>query len=160
MFSLWEEEAREGGLLMQETIKAYIAGFIDGEATITITKSKRRRSANWHYSLTTIISNTDLKPLRFIQKYYGGFITTQKAIKSSNKPRRLLKIATYDSRRLLKDIQKYSILKREHIKVAFSLIEIKERYAPLPGKKCSKLFIRLQEKCKQKINKLNKKGVQ
>ena len=49
---------------------AYIAGFFDGEGTVSIAPNKTRKKVN--YVLTVYIYQQDKAPLELIQKEFGG----------------------------------------------------------------------------------------
>lgn len=57
---------------------AYIAGFIDGEGCIRIAKRKQRRSIYPRYILTIVVGNTNILPLRFCKRRFGGKIKLKK----------------------------------------------------------------------------------
>ena len=142
---------------IKEVTKAYIAGFIDGEGCISITKSKRRQSSSYCYALNVIISNTNWGVLRYIQKYYGGTI-----VQLETRPmwidRYALRVGTHSSHKLLKDLRKYFIVKNQQVGVALEFMKIKKKYSGELGKKFSVAFLQLQEGCKLKMDKLNKRG--
>ncbi len=52
----------------------YLAGFIDGEGSLMITKSRSRKSGNVQYRARMSISNTDREILEQISDRYGGTI--------------------------------------------------------------------------------------
>ena len=65
------------------TEAAYIAGIIDGEGTITLTRKHR----NEFRQLAVTISNTEKYLLEYILRVIGaGKITTKKTVKSHHKP--------------------------------------------------------------------------
>ncbi|MEK6883739.1 MAG: LAGLIDADG family homing endonuclease [Nanoarchaeota archaeon] len=60
------------------TIKAYVAGLIDGEGTITVHHHGRKIGQKSQYLPFICIGNTNKQCLEFVQKYYYGHITTRK----------------------------------------------------------------------------------
>lgn len=52
----------------------YLAGFIDGEGSLMITKSRSRKSRNVQYRARMSLSNTDREILEQISEQYGGTI--------------------------------------------------------------------------------------
>lgn len=55
----------------------YLAGFIDGEGSVMITKSFAGKSGSTHYRARLTISNTDRRILEEIRRDYGGIIVNQ-----------------------------------------------------------------------------------
>jgi len=95
---------------MEETDKAYIAGFIDGEGYIGITRQERENRPTMSYRTILTISNTKIEALKFCEKFYGGRIrieanTFRWYCPSANQERLLLDILPY-----LKLKQKNAIL--------------------------------------------------
>ena len=142
---------------MNNEIRAYVAGFIDGEGCITITKSKRRRASSYCYALNVVISNTNLESLELIQKYYGGKIVKLQT-HSLWVGRYALRIGTHESHVLIKDLTGYFIVKRKQARVALIFMEIKQKYGGKLGRRCDEAFLQMEEGCKLNMNKLNKRG--
>ncbi len=65
-----------------EFIHAYAAGLMDGEGTITLTKSKKKARRRPHVSL----SSTTIELVELFKKYYGGTIVSHKVYKAHHKP--------------------------------------------------------------------------
>ena len=61
---------------------AYIAGIIDGEGTITL--SRFSKTAKYRY-LVVSVSSTTIQILEFLQSKYGGSISKQKVYKKHHK---------------------------------------------------------------------------
>lgn len=59
---------------MNETEAAWMAGFIDGEGTLTILKVMVQGSSSPRYRATAQITNSNLEALRIFQQFYGGSI--------------------------------------------------------------------------------------
>ena len=55
---------------------AYIAGFFDGEGTITIHHRNSLDKINW-YRVCASISNTDISLLEYLKDLFGGHISTR-----------------------------------------------------------------------------------
>lgn len=68
-----EDRVRVGGKITPE----YLAGFMDGEGSIMITRSSRRNSRGLSYRARIDITNTDRCVLEEIRDQYGGFISRQ-----------------------------------------------------------------------------------
>ena len=142
---------------INEVTRAYIAGFIDGEGCITITKSKKRRTSSYCYALNVVISNTNLESLELVQRYYGGKIVKLQ-VHSIWVDRYALRIGTHKSHMLIKDLTGYFIVKRKQARVALIFMDIKKKYGGRLGKRCDESFLQKEEDCKLNMNKLNKRG--
>jgi hypothetical protein len=57
-----------------ETDKAWMAGFIDGEGCLTISRQVRPARPSPAYRVFLTVSNTNRAPLEFFQSVYGGGI--------------------------------------------------------------------------------------
>jgi len=55
----------------------YLAGFVDGEGTLTIAKRRRHSGRSIEYSVRVSISNTNKEILETIQDVWGGTLATQ-----------------------------------------------------------------------------------
>ena len=68
----------------------YLAGFIDGEGSLMITKSRSRKSGHVQYRARVTVCNTDRGILEEICRDHGGTIHKAGARKSSWKPAYML----------------------------------------------------------------------
>ena len=59
---------------MEEVVKAYLAGIVDGEGTVTLMKHHKNETP----SPAVTVSNNSLKLLKWIQARVGGGITSKK----------------------------------------------------------------------------------
>jgi hypothetical protein len=58
-----------------ETDKAYLAGFVDGEGTLTITRHMRRdRPGYRRFNLRLAVYNTNLELLWMLRGIWGGTV--------------------------------------------------------------------------------------
>ena len=98
---------------------AYIAGIIDGEGCITITRRKIRRlkTDNWYYEPQVIISNTNKELLRFCAECYGGWITKLRKCKSNHSIAYQWKVTGNEMRSLLDAVNPYLIVKRKQANI-------------------------------------------
>ena len=86
------------------TEAAYVAGIIDGEGTITLTRKHR----NEFRQLAVTISNTERYLLEYILRIIGaGKITTKKTVKTHHKPSFTFAIYNRQALRLLDQIHPY-----------------------------------------------------
>ena len=102
----------------EKGIIPYIAGLMDGEGCITITRRKSCKNRiypnnYWYYEPQTIISNTNKKVLSFCLSYYGGWIATVKMCKREHATVYHWKLTGDKMRGLLTDIIPYLIVKKK-----------------------------------------------
>lgn len=95
--------------------KAYIAGFIDGEGCITVCR-RMKPSGNYSYQVRVIITNTDLKIIRWFKKVTGiGFVRTATWENYSEKwkPIHRYEVDSNLARELLDEISPYLMIKKD-----------------------------------------------
>ena len=114
---------------LTETQKAYIAGFVDGEGCISITKDKRPRAG---HQVTFRVCNTDKEVLDYLCAVTGlGYVTP--ALMSTTehraprfkdcKPQWKWQFSANGMRELLPVILPYLIVKLEVTKTALELLQ-------------------------------------
>jgi hypothetical protein len=112
---------------LTETEKAYLAGLVDGEGCISITKNKpARRSLNPNYYVQTFVVNTDERVIRYCQETTGVGSVTFFPI-SKKKPKHkdqwtwcLRSASTVD---FLKQILPYMIVKKRQAELLIEFYE-------------------------------------
>lgn len=103
-----------------ETIKAWAAGFFDGEGCVLI---NLRPNNSLHCILD--VTNTQAQPLKFLQSFYGGGIT-QKFRKPPRRHVYVWQLSGQNSEMFARDILPYSIIKKTqlelylHVRTLFS----------------------------------------
>jgi len=109
---------------LNETEKAYIAGFIDGEGYISIQRTVRRRKdfqLSIYYQLTLKIGNTDLEVLKYINDVTGvgeiHLYDYEYADNIRRKPVYDLQICGKKAQNLLNEILPYLHTKKESAKI-------------------------------------------
>lgn len=96
---------------MNEIEKAYVAGIIDGEGTVTLAKHKSNALPSPEIS----IANNDIKLLLWVQnKVNGGVIVNKKKRKQHHHDSYTWTIRYDKAMRLLDDIRDYLIVKKQH----------------------------------------------
>lgn len=95
---------------LEEVEKAYIAGIIDGEGTITLTRHHRNETPAPNVS----ISNNDLTLLHWIKRKVGGTIITKGKKKQHHKESYTWHLRFDKAIGLLNEIRDYLIIKRQH----------------------------------------------
>ena len=101
---------------LTEAQKAYIAGFIDGEGNLNIRKHPRSFNGKRYYthSIRTVLTNTDLRPIDFIQGLVGGKrYTRTQHLGVGHQRCYSLALNGAESQKLLKQILPYLIVKKE-----------------------------------------------
>jgi hypothetical protein len=94
---------REDNMRNREVI-AYMAGIIDGEGTITLTRVNKTDS---YRTPVVSVSSTSYEILEFIHKHYGGAIVNHKTYQKHHKQSWVWKI-TYDKAiQLVSDVYPY-----------------------------------------------------
>ena len=83
---------------------AYIAGLIDGEGTITLSRKHR----NENRQLVVSISSTEINMLKYVQEVVGaGKITNKRTYRSNHTPSGTYQISNRQALDLLKQIAPY-----------------------------------------------------
>ena len=132
---------------------SYVAGFFDGEGSITITRKYYVRKTGkkvTYYRLLIHVGNTDKKIIEDLQKKYGGYIRVfHPPLAGYTKTFYRWMLCRNAAYQFLKKIEKYLRIKKERVKLAIEFEEtvIHQRKSRVLGK----LF-------KDKINLLNKRG--
>lgn len=125
--------------LLSAVDAAYLAGFIDGEGTVTLT----RKHKNENRQLAVTISNTERQILEFCLKAIGaGKITNKRTTKSHHTPSFTYAIYNRQALALLKQIEPY--LRSYKVKRARLILENYIALTPRNGKYTEKMMIRRQ----------------
>ena len=98
---------------------AYIAGIIDGDGCITITRRKIRRlkTDNWYYEPQVIITNTDKELLRFCAERYGGWIAKLRKPNRNYSTAYQWKVTGDEMKSILDDVNPYLIVRRKQANI-------------------------------------------
>ncbi|MFA5037796.1 MAG: LAGLIDADG family homing endonuclease [Candidatus Izemoplasmatales bacterium] len=119
---------------MNDTTKAYLAGFIDGEGCIRIVECKAkwsRGSINPRFREHLQVSNTNFEVMEWIRENFGGCITVKsEGIKKDGIYRKKQwKICWYDLQavNLLKLMLPFLIVKNEEARVCIEFSEVKKQ---------------------------------
>jgi len=130
--------------------KAWMAGFIDGEGWIGMSKQKRENRPNPTYRTSVKISNQQIESLEVFKQYYDSQIKRYKDCYQWVCPERMLS-------RLLEDIIPFLILKKEQAK---TLLEYKQYLDFWKNSGTRKTLgsedLRVREICYLKCKELNK----
>lgn len=119
---------------------AYLAGFIDGEGTITLT----RKHKNENRQLAITISNTERQILEFCLNAIGaGKITNKKTTKSHHTPSFTYAIYNRQALTVLEQIVPY--LRSYKVKRAHIILENYIALTPRNGKYTDKMLLQRKE---------------
>jgi hypothetical protein len=89
---------------LKPEVASYIAGLIDGEGTVTLS----RRHANEHRQLVVSIANTELPLLKFVlDQASTGKITRKRTVSNSHTPSYCYSISNRQAISLLQQIAPY-----------------------------------------------------
>lgn len=103
---------------------SYIAGFVDGEGSISIL----RHSEN-HFGLQIQINQMDKRPLEYIQSFYGGRINRILVPKTSYSTKTHTYRLQYSgrfARSILEDMKNKLVLKGEQAKLALKFLGVRD----------------------------------
>lgn len=105
---------------MTETTKAYIAGFIDGEGCIRISRNKYKSSNvyEYKYGLILQVTNTIKEPIFLIQSLYGGCLYEKQDKRPNRRRTYNLNMTTQNAIKLIEDIFPYLIVKKVQAQIA------------------------------------------
>lgn len=93
---------------MEELEKAYLAGIVDGEGTVTLTKHHKHETP----TPNVIVANNDLKLLKWIKLKVGGIIVTKKIYMPHHQKSYAWSIRQDRAIRFLNEIKRYLIVKK------------------------------------------------
>lgn len=141
-----------------ETECAYLAGFVDGEGTLTITRHTRKdRPGYKRFNLRVAVYNTNFTVLNFLQNIFGGTIMV--AERENNwKPQGQLAWSEAQIIEILQAIRPYLIIKGEQADILLAMQETKMPASKgrRNGQSAEVIALRNEAYCKLKI--LNKRG--
>lgn len=115
---------------MTDTELAYIAGFFDGEGSITINENGKPspRGKNPNHTLQVSIGNTDPRVLIWLHEEFGGFLTYRKQVSPRHR-----KVAQWGVRArlalpFLEAIRPFIRMKRDQVDVAIAFQKTKKMH--------------------------------
>jgi hypothetical protein len=120
---------------LRPEIAAYVAGLIDGEGTITLTRSH----AGGNRQLMVHIANTELPMLQFVHEQVGaGKITRKRAVSERHTPSFCYSIANRQALSVLQQVAPY--LRSHKCRRARLILDQYLRLTPRNGKYTSALL--------------------
>lgn len=133
--------------------KGYLAGFIDGEGCIVITKHKRSTCRVPQHTLRIQIANTSEEVIAWIYKRTGGSISKVKSQKSHYRQCYTVCIGAINAYKLLKCLVNILIVKKQQ---ALWAIKFWEGRKVNMGTFISTEEFSFREDCRIQISRLNK----
>lgn len=132
-------------LPLKEIEKAYLAGIIDGEGTVTLTRQRKNQTATPSVS----VANNNLKLLKWIKSLLGGTIISKKKRKVDHHDSYAWMIRYDSALRFLKEIRGFLIVKRPHadliLKKYKSVTHRAGKYTPAMYKKKMQLVAEIRK---------------
>jgi len=115
--------------LWSKLFLSYLAGFVDGEGTIGV--SKRKRIKWFCYDPYLSIANSDLPVLEYINKTIGfGSIRRSKSIRFGRKPVYSYWTSNKNAKTIIKALYPYLIVKKEQAKLLLDMPKRGGTYTP------------------------------
>ena len=126
--------------MLAETEKAWMAGFVDGEGCLTITKQIRKDRISPTYRVLVEVFNTDPQILEIFPKQYGGKIQIYRERRRNRcgvkwKDSNCWYCPISSVRQFLLDILPYLKLKRKHAGLLLQFIDRAGRFADRRGRR-------------------------
>ena len=154
--------------MLTEIEKAWMAGFVDGEGSLTIIKQVRKDRPSSAYRAYATISNTNAGVLKIFCKEYGGRIYSYRDVREWDAKWKdsyywICPIVT--TRKFLSDILPHLKLKRKQAELLLEFINKKhafrrkERKGQHGSAPLSEEEISFREKLRLKVRSLNTKSV-
>ncbi|MDP2922116.1 MAG: LAGLIDADG family homing endonuclease [Candidatus Omnitrophota bacterium] len=134
---------------MDEVTKAYLAGIVDGEGTVTLSRHHKHETP----APLVSVSNTDLRLLKWIRYKAGGIITSKKISKPHHTQSYVWRLRQNSALYFLNEIKKYLIVKREQAEL---ITKEYKKVTHRAGRYTSQLLHR-KEKLVNKIRALNQR---
>ena len=133
--------------------KGYVAGFLDGEGSITIAKRKHKDCINNVYDLRVQVTGTDKIPLEWFKEKFGGSIMLRLNTGLKNKPLYQYCIAARKALKMLVEVYPYLLIKKQLAEIA--ILFQSEKMKMSLGRCRSKEEIEFFNKCREKVLELN-----
>ncbi|MFC1510767.1 LAGLIDADG family homing endonuclease [Candidatus Margulisiibacteriota bacterium] len=134
---------------MDKTEKAYLAGIIDGEGTVTLARHHKNQTPSPHIT----VANSSLPLLKWIKKKFGGCICRKKTYKAHHRQTYVWGVSYDNALRLLEKIKDYLIIKKPQA----NLILKKYKATTMRTGKYTPKMLKAKMKLVAKIRKLNQR---
>ena len=147
---------------MKETTKAYLAGIIDGEGCITISRWRKHRNYRTpRYELRIIVVMTHKPTIDFISDNmpYGSSCFLHKPSVNGRKPSWKWVATNTFAAEILGHLLPYFITKRQQALLAIEFIQERGDGRRLGSNPCPPDMVAKRERFYAQMSKLNKKGM-
>jgi len=140
------------GDIPPETDLAYIAGFLDADGSMSISRYKNDTTVRgWAWRIRTNFTNTDKNVLEWIQSIIGGYIVEQSPgqlstynskspIIKRNKPVHNLNLSSNQSRKFLPYIRPYLKIKQDQADILIEALSLSGRGWRMDDERLKKLI--------------------
>lgn len=141
-------------LKMIETEKAYLAGLIDGEGSVSIIRATTPNARHGiSHQLRIMVFNTDFKMISWVKKTVGyRYISYRKQQSERHKPSYAYSVTAQKAIEVLRAVYPYMITKRAQAEVAFMFSSTIKNVG---RKGIEQEVFSFRDECKLKINSLN-----
>jgi len=129
---------------------AYLAGLIDGEGTVSITKQKQYKRKLFALRPWLIVSNTNAPLILFLKRNYGGSIHRQKQRGNSKPELRWQVLEQKEIKNILVRVFPYLRIKKVRAKLLLRFLISREKRKPYSKRELA-IF--------EKIKYLNRRGI-
>lgn len=139
---------------MEDWFIPYVAGLLDGEGCITISKTPLYRNHLANYKLEVIIVNNCFEPLELCQKQFRGSLYARKQLlnRHTHFVWRLVADSAY---KFLKIVSPYLIIKKEQAKLGMEFRKARTNCVPARGRHLSSEELNLRGAYYQRMKQLN-----
>lgn len=137
----------------------YVAGYFDGEGSVTIVKVKPKRSTqNPYHSLYVHIGSVNPTPLILIKERWGGSLTPSQSPIPNRKLNWNWVLTANLAGRFLKDILPHLTIKSQQAEIGILIDESNKDNDFRRGNPITREVIAFREGLKLELNRLNKRG--
>jgi len=107
---------------------AYLAGFMDGEGSFSIVRSKRIGAVSgFRYSCYCEVGNTNEKVVKWIISKFNGKLRQERQRKSYHKVLFVIYFSPNNLRRIIPNLYPFLIIKRRQAEICLSLLKMNDK---------------------------------
>lgn len=121
----WPGMPERGYGLLPETVKAYVAGLLDGEGSIALHYRTEKRQNRY---LQVIIYNTNARLMEWLKEQLGGHSFSKVQSNPRHKTAMKWVLSTRPAVELLGAVLPYLVIKRPHAELALNFFQVLETY--------------------------------
>ena len=148
---------------MEKLDCAYVAGYFDGEGSISIATPYSKRNDKRYHRLHVSITSTDFETLDWFQQHFGGVVTSHRLGVGNAKPSARWQVTGQIAEQFIRTIIPYLRHKRERAEIALAIRALKVKQGgQSKGRKgvvrvTSEIYEQ-REALRQRLLELNKRG--